>query len=288
METCLITGASGLLGREVAAALAADYRVIPAGFSQAGPGQVRVDLRDPEALRAALEEQAPDVVVHCAAYREPDFCEQEPEETRRLNVDPVRVMCDTLPAGVPLVLVSTDYVFDGETPPYREDDPVNPLSEYGRSKVEGERIVLERESSLVMRIPLLIGAAPTLEASGFVAQMKDLVLDRKLEELDDVLIRYPTWTRDVARAIRFLLSQPERGIFHFSSLRGGTRYGWTIEMAALLGVASDHLAPSQAVVPRIAVRPANSQLEPARLHAMGYRGFTDPIDAIRDILASFS
>jgi dTDP-4-dehydrorhamnose reductase len=183
--------------------------------------------------------------------------------------------------------VSSDYVFDGENPPYREDDPVSPLSEYGRSKVEGEGIALQRPGAAVLRIPLLIGAGPTLEASGFVAQMRELLLAREPVELDDVLIRFPTWTRDVAHAIRFIMANAGTGIFHFSSLRGNTRYGSTLETARILGLPSDHLRPSDSEVPRLAPRPRNSQLQPARLRAMGYDRFTDPKDATREILAAF-
>ena len=75
-----------------------------------------MDLRGAEALRGVVNEVKPDVVVHSAAYRDPDFCEGHPEEAFRLNVAPIEQFCDRLPESVPLLFVSSDYVFDG--PPH--------------------------------------------------------------------------------------------------------------------------------------------------------------------------
>ncbi len=127
MRKCLVTGASGLLGREVSSRLAGAYDVVRQAFAHAGPGMVTLDLRNAAELWEYVDEELrPDVVVHCAAYRDPDFCEQHPQEMRRLNVDPVRELCEMLRPDCRLVFVSSDYVFDGEHPPYREDSLRDP------------------------------------------------------------------------------------------------------------------------------------------------------------------
>ena len=164
MKTCLITGASGFLGREVARELAQTWTVAGLGHQHAAGGIRSVDLREREQVKALVTETRPDAVVLLAAYRDPDFCEGNPAETARLNVDPVRYFAETLPAGVPLLFVSTDYVFDGRQPPYVETSSRNPISEYGRSKCAAEDVLASRPGAIVLRVPLLIGVATTYKA----------------------------------------------------------------------------------------------------------------------------
>jgi dTDP-4-dehydrorhamnose reductase len=283
----LVTGATGFLGREVAARLAQSHAVIPAGGSTAPAGGIRFDLRDPLALRRALAETEPEFVVHLAAYREPDFCEEQPAEARRLNVAPVEVLCEALPQSAGLLFVSTDYVFDGERPPYREDSPRRAVNLYGQGKIEAEDRVLGRPSSLVVRMPLLVGAGSTFEGSGFLFQIVRALRNPAPQEADAVLRRFPTWTRDVAEAIAFLVSRGETGVVHLSGEEGLTRHEMITQAAEVMGFAADHIAPSARVVPRRAVRPRDSQLAADRIRAMGFRRFTPFREVVRFFAATF-
>ncbi|MBN1268980.1 MAG: SDR family oxidoreductase [Kiritimatiellae bacterium] len=284
---CLVTGASGFLGRETMRVCREGYEV--RGVSRGGGGAdvMAADLRRPEAVRNMLDAFQPDLVVHCAAYREPDFCEDHREETRRLNVDAVRSLCEQLDPAALFVLISSDYVFDGRSPPYHEDDEPSPVNYYGETKVAAERIAQERERWLIVRPPLLAGAGPTLAASGFITQLMQAVESKQSLDLDDVLIRCPTWTRDVARAVRFLADRGANGIFHASGPRGGTRYQWTLEMGRLLGADTSHLQPSAAVVPRRAVRPPDSRLATDKIRGLGFGPFTDFAAVAQEVLKSF-
>lgn len=287
MKRCLVTGATGFLGREAAARLSADFQVVGLGYRQGGPGLLQVDLREPDALRAVLRQVKPDVVVHAAAYRGPDLCEDDPREAWRLNVDPVRVLCEALAPSCRLLLMSSDYVFDGEDPPYREDSTRRPVNRYGQSKVEAEDLVMARPGSLIIRAPVLVGAGPSLASSGFIGEMVSAVRSLAPVVLDDVLVRFPTWTRDVAEAMRFLLRKGAEGVFHVSGPRGGTRYALTVEVASILGEPSGHLRPSSAVVPRKAPRPRNAQLATAKIRALGYTHLTDFPVVVGHVLRGF-
>ena len=108
------------------------------------------------------------------------------------------------------------------------------------------------------------------------------------EEVDYVLMRFPTWTRDVADAIAFLLGQEEVGRFHLSGSRGGTRYYWVCETAKFLGLPVDHLAPSREIVKRRAVRPLDSQLSDSRIHGLGFRPCTDFSEVLGTVLTEMS
>lgn len=283
----LVIGATGFLGRDVAARLAANHETIAAGGRTAPAGGIRLDLRDEAQLRRVLADTAPDCVVHLAAYREPDFCEDHPDETRRLNTAPVAVLCEALPPAAKLVFVSTDYVFDGETPPYTEDSPRRAMNVYGQSKIEAEDFVFRRPGSLVVRIPLLVGAGPTFESSGFLWQIARALRDPKPQEADDVLRRFPTWIRDVAHALAFLIGRGATGAVHASGFEGLTRYAMTAQAAEALGAPMDHILPSDRVVPRRAARPRDSQLATDRLRALGFAGFTPFRDVVRSFIAAF-
>lgn len=270
----LVTGASGLLGRSLAARLEALGSVTGVGHSNPTGALVSADLREADALGTLLAETRPDIVVHSAAYRDPDFCEEHPEEALRLNLAPVERFCEQLPASVPLLFISSDYVFDGAAAPYREEDARNPVNEYGRLKVMAEDLVLRRERGLVLRIPLLIGAGPTWEGSGFISKTLAKIQDPSPSSLDDTGIRFPTWTEDVAVATSHLLKTGAEGIYHYSALEGGTKYEWARELADLTGLSMDHLAPDREGSSTRAARPGDTQLAVDKIRHTGLDRFT--------------
>ena len=287
-RTILVTGASGLLGSSLMIRLDGMGVVTGVGHSTPAERLVPVDLRDADALEALLKEAKPDVVVHSAAYRDPDFCEDHPEEAFRLNVAPVERFCELLPPSVPLLFISSDYVFDGEAAPYRESDEPHPVNEYGRLKVIAEDLVLQREVGSVLRIPLLIGAGPTWESSGFISKTVAKIQDPTPSSLDDAGIRFPTWTDDVAEAVAHLLNIEGSGIFHYSSLEGGTKYGWALELADLSGLSMEHIFPDRESSPTRAVRPKNTQLAIEKIKRTGLNRFTPFRDVAQSVITTFS
>lgn len=281
-DTCLVLGGSGFLGREAVPELARSYRVIATSMRTRGDDYRAVDIRDRDALAAVIDESAPSAVVWMAAYRDPDFCEAHPAETRRLNVEPAQTLVDRLPAAVRLLMVSTDYVFDGEHPPYTEDATRHPVSVYGRTKMEAEDVILSRAGSLVVRVPLLMGWTNDPLGSGFFSQLMNDLRARPSVTLDDVLMRYPVWTRDLGAAMRTMLARGESGVMHYSTTRPLTRYRAAVEMAELAGASAAHIRPSSSVIDRPARRPRDARLATDRWLS---RGHPPPHD-FRDV-ASF-
>lgn len=284
---CVVTGATGFLGRELTAALEPLGEVWGVSRRALGERAISADLRRREVVQELLERLHPQVVVHAAAYRDPDFCEEHREEAWRLNVEAVRYLAETLAPDAMLVYISSDYVFDGETPPYREEDPTRPVNVYGETKARAEELVRARPRWLIVRTPLLVGAGPTWSASGFLTQLVAAAEAGEPTALDDRCLRYPTWTRDVARAVVFLILRGAHGVFHVSGPRGGTAYAWAREVASLLNRDAGHLRPLREETARRARRPRDAHLCTAKLQALGFGPFTDFAVVARDVMTRF-
>lgn len=287
MKKCLITGASGFLGRAVAARFRGDYDVIPMGLKGEGAGLVRVDLSDAEALAQALRSARPDLVIHLAAHKDPDYCEDHPDEAHALNAVPVRVMRDILPAATRLVLASTDYVFDGRTPLYKEESARGPVNVYGQTKCAAEDFVSGRGNTVVVRFPVLVGAGRTLETSGFIWQVLEPLRTGKEVVLDDVIVRRPIWINDVAEAMAFLVAKDAEGTYHLSGPTAGTRYGLTVAVGRHLGLPTGQLRPSKTIVARRAERPVDSGLDTAKIKALGFDRFTGFAEVVSHVASVY-
>ena len=281
---CLVVGASGFLGSEMLSLLSKRADAVGTGHQSLQAGLIQTDIRDREVFRRLLADMQPDIVVHCAAHRDPDYCEEHPEDARRLNVAPVEVLAESLPASARIVFISSDYVFDGDTPPYGEDAPRRPANVYGQTKVEAEDALRGRPRTAILRVPVMIGAPQPGGKPGFIERMVESVRAKTRVVIDDVIVRFPTWTRDVAHAVDFLLQKEFEGVVHYSGQRGGTQYAWTMEMAGLLREPAGHVEPSKKIVPRKARRPLDAQLATDKIRALGLNRFTDFCDVIRSVM----
>jgi len=110
------------------------------------------------------------------------------------------------------------------------------------------------------------------------------ILEGRPAEVDDLLVRSPTWIEDVAEAVRFLLGHDASGVFHVSGPRSATRYAWTLETAALMGRNAGHLRPSHRP-PIAARRPVNARLDTGKIREWGFARLTDFADVARQVLA---
>src|SRR5215211_4318642 len=146
----LVTGAAGMLGRDVAAAAES------AGHDVVALARRDLDIADPDAVRAAARAARPDAVVNCAAWTDVDGAEEHEAQATRIN----GAGAGHLAAAAPYVVhVSSDYVFDGRaSEPYGEGDPTGPRSAYGRSKLAGEHAVAAAGEHAVVRSSWLFGA----------------------------------------------------------------------------------------------------------------------------------
>ena len=276
----MITGASGQLGGALVAQLEKEHELLKISGSSLLEGFVNVDLRDEAAVRETVERFQPDVVIHSAAYRDPDFCALNPEEAKRLNLDATQYLVNSLPASATFVFISSDYVFSGNHPIYVEEAERNPVNYYGELKKQAEDVVLTRNKALVIRFPVLIAGPREGTHQGFMARIVDWAMTEEEKLIDDVGYRFPTHIKDVAAAIDFLLKKGQSGIFHVSSDQGGTCFTLVSEIAKRLGRSTDLIKPSALADPKPGTRPINSQLSSQKLKALGFSQFSSYLDLV--------
>ncbi|MCJ1285885.1 hypothetical protein MMC26_005227 [Xylographa opegraphella] len=206
----LVTGATGLLGRQVVSEFkSAAWEVIETGFTRSTKTTRKLDIVDSSAVTALLDEEKPQVVVHCAANRSPDKCDADPKGARALNVEATRTLAQaTSSRGILLVYISTDYVFPGKPgeAPYENDAPTHPTNLYGQTKLDGEKATLEQtvETNLgvVLRVQVLYGSTNDHSESAVNVLLNKVLQSQEKEakiSMDDWAQRYPTNTEDVGR-----------------------------------------------------------------------------------------
>ncbi len=269
----LVFGAGGQVGRELVA-LAHTRGIAVIGLTRAD-----ADITDAGTVERAIRQHAPAIVVNAAAYTAVDRAESEPEAARAANAEgPANLAAACARAEVPLVHISTDYVFDGKKRgPYVEDDPIGPLSVYGRTKAEGEaRVRAARPHHVILRTSWVYGAY----GANFLTHV--LKLARERDELRIVAdqIGCPTATADIAEAIlalapRLIADAGVAGTYHFAGSGQTSRNGLANEIVAgqqpFTGRIPRVVAITTAEYPTLAKRPMNSVLDCSRFRAtFGY------------------
>ena len=267
MRTVLVIGAGGLVGSHVKAAFDGD-RIVATYHRTIPPGGVRLDVTDANAVRAAIEELGPDVVVLSAAEPWVDRCEREPDATRALNVAPARVIADALQGGTAcLVVFSSEYVFDGAAGAYTEDDPVSPINEYGRQKVALEEAARAAPHHLICRTSGVYG--PEQARKNFVCQLVDRLREgRGFRVASDQLIT-PTYASDLASAVARLARAGVTGTVHVAGPHILPRPAFARLAASAFGLAHDLIDEvTTAEFGYAAARPLRAGLRDDRLRAL--------------------
>jgi len=281
----VVTGASGLLGREICRVLREQrHQVVGLGFNRAGQGLLKVDLTDTTEIVNFLVAERPDLVIHAAAERRPEVCKYNPKAAEKLNVNSTGWLAElSNQFKFKLIFISSDYVFDGTSAPYDVCASTNPINLYGRNKVAAEKLVLDH-NGIVIRIPVLYGPSQTLNEGSITAIAQNL-RDGKFKH-DDWAIRYPTLTTDIAKVIGDLLGRHYsklKGIYHWSGDEAFTKYEMAKIMAEILDLDVSKVEgkqPSKDALPR----PQDCHLDKTRIHNLAIEYQTPFKQAIREII----
>jgi dTDP-4-dehydrorhamnose reductase len=203
-----VTGAGGLIGNYLV-----HTAPLPAGRARALT-RAELDLRDFEAVRRAFQQDAPQLIIHCAALSNTTACEKDPSLARLLNVEVTALLAD-LARDIPFIFFSTDLVFDGQRGDYAETDPVHPLSVYAETKLAAENIVLANPRHSVIRTSLNGGASPTGDR-GFNEQLRRAFQEGKTLTLFTDEFRCPIPAVVTARATWELAGRNQPGLYHIA------------------------------------------------------------------------
>ena len=235
-------------------------------------GRPELDILESSSIERAVTAFRPNFLVNAAAYTAVDKAEHEPEIAFSVNRDGARQAARAAhAAGIPIIHLSTDYVFDGKSQhPYREMDPTGPLNVYGRSKLEGEHAVAEATSDHVI---LRTSWVYSPFGNNFVKTILRLAAERGTIPVVDDQVGRPTYASDIAEAIldvcaRWSTIRPT-GVFHLAAAGETSWFGFA---NYIMGVSAEKGGPSAVVepiktadYPTAAVRPANSRLDCSKL-----------------------
>lgn len=288
----LVTGREGQLARSLAALSGGDATVIALGRPD-------LDIADADSVARAIAAHAPDIVVNAAAYTAVDRAESEAEQAFRVNRDGAgNVAAAAARAGLPVIHVSTDYVFSGHEPgARREDDPTDPQNVYGASKLAGEAAVAAAgPAHAILRTAWVYSPY----GSNFLKTMLRLGAERGRVRVVADQAGTPTYAPDIAEAIvaaaRVILAEPDspawRGVFHLVA-QGETNWAAFAreifrQSAARGGVSAEVEDITTADYPTPARRPANSRLDTARFAAAFGHRLPDWRDGVARCLAALA
>lgn len=263
MKKILVTGCNGQLGRAIRKEYAAsDVEFINTDVVE-GEGVVSLDITDVDAVLKLVRAEKPDVIINCAAHTNVDKCEEQWNLAYKINaIGPRNLSIAATEADAKMIHVSTDYVFEGNgTRPYTEFDAPNPVSAYGKTKLEGENFVKEfAKKHFILRTAWLYG-----DGKNFVKTM--LALAENHDELNVVCdqVGTPTSAVELAKMIRYLEGTENYGTFH-ATCEGDTNwadFAEAIFKRAGKNVKVNHVTSKQykEMNPASANRPAYSILE---------------------------
>jgi dTDP-4-dehydrorhamnose reductase len=279
----LVTGAGGQVGRELAELCAAR------GDEVIGCDHATLDVADRDAVLGTVLANAPDAVVHCAAWTAVDACETDTDKALAINAIGTRNIAEaTRRSGAHVVYMSTDYVFDGtKATPYDEWDTPNPRSSYGRSKWAGEQELLGHPSATTVRISWVCGRY----GANMVKTLMRLAGDGVEPKFVTDQIGHLTIVEDLVPVLRDMAVGRRPGLFHVTNTGVVSWFDVAQTVFELAGhdpgrvspITSDQLDP-----PRPAPRPANSVLDNAALRLAGLPSLPDARESLARLVALLS
>lgn len=272
-----VTGVKGQLGYDVVNEL--EKR----GLTAIGVDIDEMDITDGESVNRVIREAAPDAVIHCAAYTAVDAAEDNVELCRRVNADGTANIAEVCKAlDIPMMYISTDYVFDGQgTRPWEPDDERDPLNVYGQTKYEGEVAVTDAlDKYFIVRIAWVFG----VNGKNFIKAILNKA--RTVDTLTVVNDQFgsPTYTYDLARLLVDMIQTDKYGFYHATNEGICTWYDFACEIIRQAGLNTKVLPVSADQYPAKAKRPSNSRMSKEKLTENGFEKLPAWQDALKRYL----
>jgi dTDP-4-dehydrorhamnose reductase len=277
----LVTGAGGLVGRAMADHCATEGEAVSAFDHKS------LDITDQESVSTVIDHERPDVVINCAAWTDVDGCESDLERARRVNsLGPEFLATACRQSNALLISISTDYVFDGSKIGfYTQRDQPNPISAYGRSKLDGERLAQHAWArTVIVRSGYIFGVGGANFLSTIVARGLRGESMKAIRDMSGT----PTYARDLARRLHRLAHLDLPGTYHVVNAGPGVSFQEFAEAAFEIAELDRSLLQSTtlAALNRPAPRPRNSRLRCLLSEAVGLEPLPDWHQALRDFVAT--
>ena len=267
----LLFGSSGMLGSDCKTVLSKEHEVI-------APDKKELDIIKWDAIIENIQNISPDVIINCAGFTNVDACETEVFTVKKINVEGPRNLAQgSARFGCKLVHISSDYIFSGQKnmpQPYFEDDPADPISAYGKSKMESESAVRENAPNyIIIRTAWLYG----INGSNFIKSILTNTLTKKRKTLKVVEDQFgsPTWTYRLALQIKELIKNNAKGTYHATSEGYCSRFEYAEYVLKKLKVKVSIKPCTINDYPQPAERPVNCILENRLLKKQGINIMND-------------
>lgn len=260
----LITGAFGQLGNSLKNFLSINDEVFRTGLNIPTGGKgLQLNIVDKIMLKDIISSISPDVIINLAALTNVDFCESNPEIAKEVNTNGVQNLVDVFSGKI--IHLSTDYVFDGLKGPYKEEDQINPISVYGKTKYDAEKIVLDKNNNLVLRANVLYNMFGNNKASFLNWVVNNLKNKNSIQVVNDQF-NNPTWTESIAEILVNCLNKNMSGLYHWGDQDYLSRYDFAIKIAESYNLKSDLIKQiSTSQLKQMAPRPLNGGLDQSKL-----------------------
>ena len=243
MKKILITGAFGQLGTSLCEVLS-NKSILATGRVMTLTEKyhcMELDITNQENVKELIRNYKPDIIIHLAAMTDVDGCEKNPETAFEINVGATENLLKNFNGK--FIYVSTDYVFDGEEGPYYEDDKVNPVSVYGRTKLYGENLVQESDLEwIILRSNIIFSYNDRTKAS-FVNWVVDSLKKKQMITVVNDQWNNPTWTNDLANVMSMMIEKNICGIYHYGGGDFLNRYEFAKMIASAFSLNRELIKP---------------------------------------------
>ena len=263
MKRILITGAFGQLGEACSNLLNTNFHVIRTGI-RADDEDRKLDITSEKSVKYILDKHAPDIILNLAAMTNVDGCEKNPEHAHKVNHDGVVNLCDGFDGH--FIQISTDYVFNGKEGPYLEDDPINPISVYGKSKFAAEKYLMNSNiSHTIVRANVLYSYSPATKAS-FLKWVVESLKDSKAIKVVSDQWNNPTSTSSLSDFINKIALSQTSGLYHYADRGVMSRFEFAEMIASVFSLDSSLIKPIlTSNLNQIAPRPLKSGLRTQKI-----------------------